>query len=426
MVDGDSALARRGSARVVAEAVVCAAICLAALQPLTLFAQGSVLIAWTGDADRRHSDFLAVIQADRKAPDYGRVIATLPVGLRATHPHHTEHSHTSGKTLFAAGFAGNRLLRFDLSDPLAPRQLGSVDLAADLAYPHSFARLASGEVVVTMQGRNVIDDAPGGLAVYRDDGTLLRSASARDEGFDSTRIRPYGVAVVPGRDRLVVASGTMGLPGWHPQARRFSFADTVSHVQLWRASDLTLLDTLELGSAGGGDAHRLAYEPRVLEDGKTVYLATSRCGLFRLTGIEREELAADLVYRFEGSGCAVPLVVGRFWIQSVASHGRVVVLDVTDPRRPGAVSRLDLGDGQTTHWLAYDEQGERIVAVNEESGEARIWMLAFDPESGSLSVDRSFRDAGSERPGVSFDRQQWPHGATGPAFPHGTVFVRLG
>jgi hypothetical protein len=54
------------------------------------------------------------------------------------------------------------------------------------------------------------------------------------------------------------------------------------------------------------------------------------------------------------------------------------------------------------------------------------WVLLadFDPATGSLRVDSTFRASGSERPGVHFGRDEWPHGATGPAVPHGAVFAR--
>lgn len=62
--------------------------------------------------------------------------------------------------------------------------------------------------------------------------------------------------------------------------------------------------------------------------------------------------------------------------------------------------------------------------VNEpgRTAERRLWMLRFDPATGQLSLDRAFRDAGSDRPGLAFDRPLWPHGASGTAIPHGTVF----
>jgi len=44
--------------------------------------------------------------------------------------------------------------------------------------------------------------------------------------------------------------------------------------------------------------------------------------------------------------------------------------------------------------------------------------------TGALAVDSTFRDRGAKQPGVRFDRATWPHGATGPAKAHGSVFSR--
>jgi hypothetical protein len=51
-----------------------------------------------------------------------------------------------------------------------------------------------------------------------------------------------------------------------------------------------------------------------------------------------------------------------------------------------------------------------------------MWMLKIDRATGRITLDSAFRDAGSTRPGIAFDRADWPHGATGAAVPHGTVF----
>lgn len=56
-------------------------------------------------------------------------------------------------------------------------------------------------------------------------------------------------------------------------------------------------------------------------------------------------------------------------------------------------------------------------------GDRRVHMLRFDEESGALRLDQAFRDEQTDEVGVSFDRQEWPHGATGPARPHGVLFV---
>lgn len=396
-------------------------LALAGFQPRT---ESSYLITWVGDSDRQDSDFLAVLDVAPNSNQNGRIIATVPVGERSTNPHHTEHSFTPGHPLFASGFAGNRIFRFDLSNPSRPRLLGAVPAFSGLAFSHSFERLPNGNVLATMQANNADDAAPGGLAEFRDDGSVVQWASAASGDVDSAALRPYSLAAVPQRDRIVTASARMGLPTWHPRSDGFEHEHTGFHIQLWKLSDLSLLRTVSLTAPEGDNANLSPYEPRVLEDGRTVLVTTGRCGLYRVRGLDTDSFGADLVYRFDGSGCAVPLRVGRYWIQTVRTTRRVVVLDVSDPGKPMQVSQTQFDERQTPHWLALDPAGTRIVVVNNPQGETRIWMLSFDPSTGQITFDERFRDSGSERLGVSFDRTDWPHGKSGPAIPHGTVFVR--
>jgi hypothetical protein len=99
-----------------------------------------------------------------------------------------------------------------------------------------------------------------------------------------------------------------------------------------------------------------------------------------------------------------------------------VALDVSESGRPREVSRVTLGDRNFPHWLAPDRSGNRIVVGDRGDGEPRLFVLTVDPETGNLALDEGFRDPGADRAGVNFDRTEWPHGATGPAKPHGTVF----
>ena len=361
---------------------------------------------------------------DSSSPDYGQVVPTVPVGERSTNPHHTEYSFAAGHPLFASGFAGNRMFRFDLANPRRPRLVGAVETPAALAFSHSLERLPNGNVLVTMQARNEHLDGPGGIAEYRDDGTVVQWASAAADVGESL-VRPYSLAPVPGRDRLVTAASGMGVPPWHPKRQQLRAESLAFHLQLWRLSDLSLLSTVALPASRASEAHLQPYEPRLLDDGQTVLVTTSTCGLWRVRGLEVESFAADLVYDFAGRGCAVPLSVGRFWIQSVASTRQVVVLDVADSSHPIEVSRVQFNDQQRPHWLAYDESESRVVMVNAPAplAERRIWMLDFDAATGQLTLDERFRDAGSDQPGVNFDRTEWPHGPTGSAIPHGSVFL---
>ena len=413
--------------------IVAGAACLAGFAIVALLSDdglraqdhgGGYLAAWSGDEDREDSDFLAVINVDSSSLDYGQVVSTSSVGERSTNPHHTEYSFTAGHPLFASGFAGNRMFRFDLSNPLRPRFVGAVETPSALAFSHSLERLPNGNVLVTMQARNEHLDGPGGMAEFRDDGTVVQWASA-DADVGESLVRPYSLAPVPGRDRLVTASSVMGVPPWHPKRQELRDESLGFHLQLWRLSDLSLLSTVALTASRESEAHLLPYEPRLLDDGETVLVTTSRCGLWRVRGLEIESFTADLVYDFEGRGCAVPLSIGRFWIQSIASTHQVVVLDVGDSGHPVEVSRVQFNERQLPHWLAFDERESRVVMVNAPAplAERRIWMLDFDAATGQLTLDERFRDVGSEQPGVNFDRIEWPHGPTGSAIPHGSVFL---
>jgi hypothetical protein len=51
-------------------------------------------------------------------------------------------------------------------------------------------------------------------------------------------------------------------------------------------------------------------------------------------------------------------------------------------------------------------------------------LLARLDRTGKLELDSTFRSPGADHPGVFFGRDQWPHGAAGPAVPHGAVFAR--
>jgi hypothetical protein len=62
------------------------------------------------------------------------------------------------------------------------------------------------------------------------------------------------------------------------------------------------------------------------------------------------------------------------------------------------------------------------VVTDRGDGERRVRRVRLDDQTGALSVEEPFRDPGSDRPGVSFERREWPHGAAGAATPHGAVF----
>ena len=380
------------------------------------------LYVWAGDGDKQESDFLAVIDVRPGSPTYARVLSTLPVGEKGTTPHHTEHQLEIDRVLFANGFGAGRTFRFDLSEPAAPRLLGSFTELGGYSFPHSFVRLANGNMLATFQGRGPNDIPPGGLVELDREGRFIRGTNARAPAFDSTQMRPYSLAVLPAIDRVVSTSTDM-------------IGDFGAHLQIWRLSDLALLKTIELPATSAGDGHShdgatntmkedhhlFPGEPRTLADGRTVLLATFTCGFYRVTDIDGPNPRVEFLRAFAGMNCAVPILAGSLWIQTIPDEHALMVLDVRESAQPREVSRVTFDSTFKPHWMAFDEGGSRLV-VND--GKARMYLVVLDQRTGTLQIDSAFRDAAASAPGVTFERTGWPHGATGPAAPHGSVFAR--
>lgn len=371
------------------------------------------LYAWTGDADRRESDFLAIIDVREGSPTYGQVLKTVPAGASGLSPHHTEQM-LSGTQFFANGFT-HRTVIWDAADPLDPRLTGELEHVRGFHHAHSFLRLDDGSVLATLQyGDSTVPGNPGGIALFSPQGKVLRTAGSADTAFAGARIRTYSLDASRASDRILTVSSPM------------DDERTADVFQLWRLSDLKLLRTVRLEpEADSSEAY--PFEVRFLEGGRTALMNTYYCGLYFLRDVHADAPSARLVHRFAtehgNRGCGVPLVVAHYWIMPVAYGSAVIVLDVADPERPREVSRLQMDTTFKPHWLSPDPGSDRIVLVDQGDTGAPIVMLRLDRSTGALRYDEAFRDAGSSRSGVTFQRDSWPHGASGHAIPHGTFFV---
>lgn len=367
------------------------------------------LFVWVGDADRKQTDFLAVIDVRPSSKHYGEIVKTLPTGVMGTIPHHTEHEMPKGGILFANGFGAGQTFRFDLSKPLNPRLLDSFGAAGEYMHPHSFVRYPNGNVLSTFQMRGHGNKAPGALAELDPKGRVLRISDAADPNVEKF-IRPYSLAVVPALDRIIVTSADMD-------------ATEPSHVvQVWRYSDLKLIKSIYLKGEFGVDPA----EPRVLADRETVLVSTFTCGLYKLAGLETTDPTAEFIYSFGGENCALPVVAGNYWVATVPDSHALVSLDISNSSKPVEVSRLVLGENEKPHWIALEPNGKRIVISGGKGAlESRLLIAKIDVKTGKLRLDETFREKGSTQPGISFDREDWPHGKNGRGIPHGAVFSRL-
>ncbi len=402
----------------------------------------SYLFVWAGDEDRKSSDFLGVMDATPDSPQYGAIVASIPIGEIGTYPHHTEQEMPANGHLLANGFGAGRTWLFDLTDPRTPKILTSFGARAGFSNPHSFVRLANGEVLATFQygegerpvahdhgamggagaatpdTANPVSKAPastGGLVQMDERGDVTRSASAHDTAIAYPYIYPYHVLPLPAVDRAV--SSTTDMNDKNQPA-------TSEWVQIWRLSDLTLLRSFALSPGPRGDEHKFTGELRLLPDGKSVYLHTFNCGLYLLRDLDRLQPRATFVKSFQGSNCGVPVISGRYWLQPVPEAHALIALDISDPERPREVSRVSFGNDEGPHWTAIDPTGRRVVVNSAGSKPNRLYIVDIDPLTGALSLDQRFRDAGSTSPGVTLTGKTWPHGFSGRARPHGTVFSR--
>lgn len=388
------------------------------------------LYVWAGDKDEKDSDFMAVVDIRPTSSTYGQVVATEPVGMGGTLPHHTEYELPGpGRLLFANGHHHEKIFLFDTDSASRPRLVRTLPPVPPYRYPHDFLRLPNGNLLIGFlrsegpsptPGDTLVPGGHGGMAEVDGQGRVLRTASAAVAGLGAP-VRVYAFAPRPDVDRLLTTSAPM-------------MEDTTAHVvQVWRLSDLTLLHTLAVPPARLPDGtliprgHQLPFEPRVMPDG-SVLLNAYGCGFYRVTGMDTAEPRITNVHTIDVravgdslGACGVPVVVGRFWVMSVGRLSALVTLDVSDPARPVEVSRLQADAGFRPHWLARDPGSDRLIVGAENGGENRMLMAHLDASTGRICWDESLR-ADDGKLGISFRRERWPHGATGEAFGHAALF----
>jgi hypothetical protein len=379
-------------------------------------AQHHYLFAWTGDEDRQDSDFLTVIDLARDGDRYGTIVATAPVGERGLWPHHTEHELGSSGMLLANGYAANRNLLFDLREPLRPRIVRRWNGAGSLSFLHSFARLPNNHVLATFQAHGPDNVSPGGLAELDEAGQIVRSRSAADPAADQSTLRPYSLAVVPALDRVVVALTYMPIPTWHPLRRSIEHDHSGNQVQVYRLSDLSLIKTIRLPTS---DA---PIEPRVLRDGRTVLVASVECRLYRVAGLEGSDPRLEMVHQRRQGAARCPswsVTTGsrRMPRITVSSRWTSLIWGMSGRSRR---SRSMNDSGRTGSRPTARGSLSSTSPAQGPSGECGC--CGWTRRLGNSRSTATFRDAGSDRPGIAFDRPVWPHGATGTAVPHGTVF----
>jgi hypothetical protein len=345
--------------------------------------------------------FIAVFDVSSSASPFGKLVAMRPVGTGATMVHHTNYALPANDVLFANDWLADRTYAFDLRDPLSPRLVAQFRNAGPYMYPHSFVYLSNGNSLATFQYTRGFNRGPGGIVELDGHGHAVKMSSAANPRVDPN-IRPYSMAVVERLDRVVTGSADM------------MGAQTSRVVQVWRLSDLKLVQTLVLPKPPDWyyDDAADSSEPRVLRDGETVVVPTFRCGLFLLRNLASTHPTLQHVYDFGYRLCEVPVVVGDYLLESMQSGHAIVSLDMRDSAHPHEVSRLLLNAGEYPHWIAVEPGGNRLVITGYGALATRALFATIDRDTGQLAPDSA---------SIDFTRP-WPDGWNGSAVPHGAVF----
>ena len=396
---------------------------------------GHYMFAWTGDANGRDQDFIAVIDADPASPGYGHVVASAPSGIRTQQVHHTEYWMPDDGFLFANDHKAGETAIFDLRDPLKPAVRARFGGLAGFSHPHSFLRLPNGHVLTSFQfeGNFSHDDrvmggaagmahaamsgddpaarhgVHGGLVEIDEDGNAVRAESTADPAHSDDPLMAYSLLPMPDIDRVLVTNS--GMRDQDPNSQTY---------QMFRLSDLKLLSTEVLDP---GDGHFGQLNPEEVRRGPdgAVYIQTLGCGVERVSNLTAVHPTSRLVYQFPGYMCGVPSLVSHYWIQSVPILHAIVVIDLMAPGRPKEISRVVLDGAIHPHWTGYDPRTRRLVVTGYD--EARMFMLIFDPMTGALTLDERFHDDAG-RPGFDASLHIWPHGWSGAGQIHGVVFSK--
>jgi hypothetical protein len=409
------------------------------------------LVVWAGDADRKDSDFLAVVNANPSSRHYGRVLATVPVRSRANEPQELNDTFRYDGRVFASGVLTNRVFVFDLRDPEAPKLAGVTDLGPRRYWaPRGIASLPNGRVAVACPDRAryvglplEITGAPGGLVELDANGKVLREASGGSEESRGYVVAPTGMAAAPAVKSLITTSNAHG----YAASARGGLVSGIT-VQLWKTSDLSLRRTVVLDAGPRGEENLGPMTPRAMRRQPIAYVNTHEGGaLYVSDSIGIEDPAFRLAYDFGAGSFPVGAAItpdDRHYVTALSGKQQVVSLDLADALHPRLVStvRLDRDPDPAKKdrpraggpgGLAMASDGSRVAVADytidvpgyRRDGDHRVYLLRLDAESGQLRVDTAFRDETTDEVGVDFNRAKWPHGATGPARPRGLLFVAV-
>jgi selenium-binding protein 1 len=375
-------------------------------------------------------DFVAVIGADPRRSDFGRIVNRIDMPEVGDELHHFGYSRDR-KRLIVPGLFSNRIHVYDIGRNRKTMALRAVDdrLAAESGYvvPHGVMDL-HGKLLVPMIGAATDTTLPGGLVEISDrTGAFKRyfgPGPVRDSGDQGPRYM-YDFAAAPAANRGI--SSTFGPPatcggGIDP-------ACLGDEVAVWDLRRREVIQTADLGANSGALMVRFIREPGV----RRAFINTPGTSAVWLA----DDDDRDGVFEFQQvlgpeDGLAIPADIvlshdHRYLYLTNWFGDTVQQFDVSDPFDPvltATVSvphpnmlrlsrddrRLYVSNSLLTPW---DDDPDFGPARNDDYG---IWLFDVAKRSGELTPLNA-----DGRAWVSFTNVR-KKTTTGPAGPHMMLF----
>lgn len=359
----------------------------------------SVLYVWTRDADERHDDFLAVVDADPGSETFGEIVHRASAGSAGNEAHHFGYTVDTDR-VFAGGLFSNRVFVYDTgTDPRKPELTKTVDLdPTGYSGPHTLYAVPDG-MLIAMLGA-VDGGGPGGLVKLTDDGEFLEALPAPDH--EGAPVYMYDVGIKPEMNRMLTSSWAFPK---HIEGGMTPMEHVGSAVVVWNWEKGEVLQVENLDKAplevrwmhgpdGLGGFINCAFGNSVWhwEDADT----DGELEFRRVLRLPDGSLPADMRVSYDN----------RFLYVSLFGGSEVRQYDVTDPGDPELVDAVEIPHA---NMMKLSPDSRRLYVSNsllsplDPDRDFGIWLLRVGPDG--MEVDESFDPDFTGLP-------------TGPAGPH--------
>jgi hypothetical protein len=393
------------------------------------------LIVWAGDQAHLSPDFIAVIDFNQHSPTYGKVLSTVPLtGASAigNEPHHVGLS-ADGKTLALGGLLSvlrnqDQVFFFDVSRPREPSFIRS-DNPPHASIADEFDPLSNGGFLATFMGSP--DGAnPGRVVEYDANQHFVQAwpVNPPTDGFD-----PHGISIDEKHNLLVTSDFICPLHTLNttPGAGEVILRGT---VRVWNLATRSIVRKIVVGNPGSpagtigvqlipGDPLLRAYTAGMADN--KLYLIDTQHGTatpvfdFSPYAVSSFPIWPQL-FKLNHDGTRLFITLNYS-----GNAGKVVQLDVSNPQQPKVLTVADLGLGSGPHYINLTQDEKRLVVsdyflvedlvpggVVDAEGDHKVHV--FNVTDHSITLDPRFN--------LDFNRDI----GTGPARPHGFVFLRAG